>query len=407
MFWVDTLKRFFIIVLFTFVYSACDTPSELLVSDLAHERISEVSKQQQFNYVFHTEIVHADNLGFELPRSTDFFAKRYYGHLNQSVFFEPSFITDAKKTREYHLRRQYQAGRQGALVEVKAIDGQSVHCTYFNRKSDKLLIIGEGFTNAREVMSPFIDMFPDYDLVLFDFPGQGLDANQYALSTMCIGVDSSCTQFGGHEERYVEAVVDHFKKNKTYTQVYGLGVCYSAFIFLKGAAIRHDLFDKLILDGCWVSVPRIVEKLREDFKLICDPQRGGWKNHWFWGSQMAQNGLMWFTKKILGFPVNDTSLVEHLSEVPDIPLLFFHGKDDLMVHRHEFDILWKGLSHVQQKTAVITSNPHVRNHLKQKEVYALVSDLFFKMDQRSFIDHLQDTKKTAQFYSNQVLSFGS
>ncbi|MBS1988462.1 hypothetical protein JST56_05735 [Candidatus Dependentiae bacterium] len=407
MFQINPIKKVFLFLIFTLIYSVFIAASESCTSDVIVQQASEQPKQQQFNYVFHTEIVHADNLGFELPRGADLFAKRYYGHLNQSVFFEPSFITDAKKTREYHLRRQYQAGRQGVLVQAKALDGQSVHCTYFNRKSDKLLIIGEGFTNAREVMSPFIDMFPDYDLVLFDFPGQGLDANQYALSTLCIGVDSSRTQFGGHEERYVEAVVDHFKKSKTYTQVYGLGVCYSAFIFLKSAALRSDLFDKLILDGCWISVPRIVEKLSGDFKLICDPQRGGWKDHWFWGTQLAQDGLMWFTKKILGFPVNETSLVEHLPKAPDIPLLFFHGKDDLMVHRNEFDILWKGLSHVQQKTAVITSNPHVRNHLKQKEVYALISDLFLRLDQQLFIDHLQDVKKVAQFYSNQVLNFGS
>jgi len=398
--------KFIVKTLFSALFAIACLDSSAYSEPVAPERVGEqTNQQQQFNYVFNTEIVHGNNLGFELSRPVELFAKRFYGHLNQSLFFEPSFIVDAKKTREYHLRKQYQPDRQGVLVQAYAQDGQPVHCTYFDRKSDKLLIVGEGFTNSREVMSPFIDMFPEYDVVLFDFPGQGLEANAYALSSFCIGVDSSHTQFGGHEEKYVNAVIDHFKNNKRYMQVYGLGVCYSAFIFLKAASMRHDLFDKLILDGCWVSVPLIVEKLNTDFRLIYDPQRGGWKNHWFWGTQIAQDCLMWFAKKILGLPVNNTSLIEHLPEIPNIPLLFFHGKDDLMVHRHEFDMLWKGLSHVHHKTSIITSNPHVRNHLKQKELYALISDLFFKSDQQPFIEYLQDVKKIAQFYSSQVLNF--
>lgn len=361
---------------------------------------------QQFTYQFQTEVAHNDQRGRLLSPAITLFAHKQFNHLNSSILFEPSFLKDTQKTREYHLRVQYQKSRQGQLISFQAEDGVTIHATYFNRNSNKLLIVGEGFTNEREVMSPFIDMFPDYDLVLFDFRGQGLDTRTFSLSKQCIGVDTKYARLGVVEERDVFAVVDGMKKIKKYTHIYGLGVCYSAFIFLKAAALRQGLFDKLILDGCWVSVPLIIEKFRTDLKLILDPQRGGWKEHWLFGDKTVQDILMWISINIFGFPLNEISLLNYLESVKNIPLLFFYGKDDLMVYRNEFESVWNGIKNTS-KTAIITSNPHVRNHLKQKELYRLLCELFLNHDHEYFKELIADQKaeKIAQLYSKQVLNF--
>lgn len=361
---------------------------------------------QQFNYQYSTEIVHNDQRGKLLPYELELFAKKKFGHLNHSIFFDPSFIKDARKIREYHLRDQYLESRRGQLLEFQTEDKHTIHATYFNRNSDKLLVVGEGFTNSREVMSPFIDMFTHYDLIIFDFRGHGLDTRAFSLSKHVFGVDAKHAQLGMVEELDVFAVIDGMKKRKHYSQVYGLGICYSAFIFLKAEALRNGIFNKLILDGCWVSVPLVIEKLRQDPKLICDPQFGGWASHWLLGDYTVQEVLLWITTNILGLSLNQISLLDYLKHVREVELLFFYGKDDLMVKRSEFESIWSSITGVT-KTAIITSNPHVRNHLKQKELYCLLCELFLNHNHQKFKEFLSDEKAmaVAQLYSNQLLNF--
>ena len=69
-----------------------------------------------------------------------------------------------------------------------------------------------------------------------------------------------------------------------------------------------------------------------------------------------------------------------------------------MVKREEFEQLWNALSGVE-KTAIITSNPHVRNHLKQKELYKMICDLYFQLPQEALITCLQDTRAAVDFFS--------
>ncbi len=367
----------------------------------------EKNSVSQFSYSYKTEIVHGDlNIGEEVSNSFTSFAERYFGHLNTSIFFEPSFIKDSNRTRNYHLREQYQKERKGRLLEFLTEDDIKICATYFDRKSDKLMIVGEGFTNDREVMSPFIDMFPDYDLVLFDFRGQGLEANYFSLSKRCFGVDSEYAKLGAVEEKDVYAVVSGMKKIKNYKQVYGLGLCYSAFIFLKALALRPGTFDKLILDGCWISVPMIVEKIKSDPKVIFDPQHGGWQDHFIFKNDLVQNFLIWISSNVLGFSLHGSSILEYVEKIDSANLLFFYGKNDLMVSRDEFELIWNAIK-TPYKTAIITSNPHVRNHLKQKEAYRLFCELFLDHDYELFKKLVFDPKSVASMYSDRVLNFVS
>lgn len=359
----------------------------------------------QFNYLYGTEIAWNDQRGKMLPSPIISFAEKHFAHLNNTLFFQPSIIKNAHKARKHHLRNHYKSERKGELIEYKTDDGIIIHGTYFNRNSDKLLVVGEGFTNTREIMSPFIEMFPSYDIVLFDFRGHGLESKNFSLSKRLIGVDLRKVGLGNIEELDVFAVIDGMKQRKKYTKIFGLGICYSAFIFLKAASLKKHLFDKLIIDGCWVSLPLIIEKIRKDPKLLCNPQRGGWSKHSILSSVWIQDIFMWIAINILGISLHHISLLDYVHTLEETEVLFFHAKDDLMIDKSEFEAIWNSIT--IPKLAVITSNTHVRNHFAQKELYRLICELFFQYDHQFLWNLLNDgsCKKIASLYSNQVLNF--
>lgn len=356
-----------------------------------------------------------------------------YGWLNYAQYFDATLIVDPIRTRQAHKNSR---NEKTSFVSVETLDGETIDCTFFDRGSDKIIFIGEGFTNPREVMSPFINMFPDYDLVLFDFRGQGykefdfIDYDTWSLnlSRMSFGVDSRKSTLGQKEDLDVQAVVSYFTGqkvvpveggdqfsvlynqpiNKIYQQVYGLGLCYSSFVFLKAASLykRFDhfqgrqlpLFDKLVLDGCWMSLEAFVEKIKEDLWRIMNPQRGGWLNHWLWGKKPTVWLVENMTRYLLGLRIDrNVSIQDFVHKLSGTELFFIYGKNDEVIYRHEFEAIWNAIPSGVVKHAMITSDPHVRNHLTNKERYALLTHHFFEGSQ-NWLSLMVDEEQLRNYY---------
>ena len=348
------------------------------------------------------------NKSFALDPEIEGFAKAYNLMLNNSIFFDPEFILNSKSVRKYHLKPKHFQRNIGQLLEFIAQDGNIVPCTYFDRASDKLLVVGEGFTNDREIMSPFIDMFPDHDVILFDYRGQGLRENEWEFSPTKFLFNANCSKsgLGATEDRDVIAVIEAMKNKKKYTQIDGIGLCYSALIFVKAAGNKQEknekLFDHLILDGCWLSLENFTEKLVQDPKRICSPQYGGWKNNWLIKKLWFQKILLNLGQELFHTQFNQVSILDYISKIKDTAILYIYGKGDLVVNRHEFEIMWNNTK-TKEKTAIITSNPHVRNHLKQKELYKLICDLFLTLPHVEFINCLKDKEHLINYQANKLL----
>ncbi len=365
----------------------------------------------QFNYTFKTEVVYNDTHGFEVSDTIERFAREQNKYLNKSRYFDSKFIRKPKEVRKYHTKQKHNTGDVGQLIDIYTEDGQWVPCTYFDRNSDTLLIVGEGFTNEREVMTPFVDMF-DCDIVLFDFRGQGYkpfdiknpETWPLDLAQVSFGMDSEICTLGQDEEKDVFAVIDYFKTKKNYKHVNGVSVCYASFIFLKAEALRPGLFDKIVVDGCWISVPLIVEKLKKDPKMIFSPQYGGWSKTWPCSQKWCGDLLEFLADAVWKLPFNNVSLLDYLPKIKNTPVLFFYGKDDLMVTRNEFEQLWEALG-TREKVAIITSNPHVRNHLKQKEFYKLACDLFFDLSPAQCVEHLKSIHNVVDYHTEKLLKY--
>ncbi len=369
---------------------------------------------KQFSYLYKTEIAYNNEPGFALDHATEHLALELNNNLNQSVFFDLDFLrSPAPQKREYHLKSKPTPTFVGDAYDVFTEDNVRLGATFFDRDSDTLLVIGEGFTNERELMSPFVAMFPNYDVVLMDFRGHGYrpfafsDPETWPLSLtkMGFGVDGSVANFGVDEHKDVFAVVESFKKikqhqNKPYKRVFGIGLCYGAFIFLKSLSHYPHIFDKLVLDGCWLSLPLYFEKARTDLKVMCNPQTGGWRDHWFFGQEWVKNSLAYLARNVF-LNISNISLLDFAPRIKQEKLLFFYGKDDYVVKRHEFEQLWNALTDVE-KTVILTSNYHVRNHLKEKELYKLICDLFFELPQDQLLACLHDGTKSADFFVNKL-----
>ena len=137
---------------------------------------------------------------------------------------------------------------------VTTLDGAAIPCIHFIRpNSRKLVIIGPGFPTPKEKMAPYLHIFPDCDLLFFDYRGQGLYHKPKwgfksldALGYKVFGVDMSVTGLGTREVEDLRVVVAEMKLKKPYQSVHGLGLCYSSFIFAQAQALYSDLFTSLI-----------------------------------------------------------------------------------------------------------------------------------------------------------------
>jgi len=371
----------------------------------------------QFSYQYKTSFVCNGISERPISQLIESYAEKINEHLNYSIFFDRSFLKDAQEVREYHCRPKARREFIGQLYDVVTADGKHIGATFFDRGSDTLLVVAEGFTNAREVMSPFVAMFPQYDVVLFDFRGHGYQPGYWSDYVPCpsnvtkwfFGVDPDDVRFGCDEDKDVRAVVDAFKDlkksttGKRYANINGLGVCYGAFILLKTLSLNPGLFDRLVLDGCWLSLSLYIEKIERDLKIMCNPQEGGWSDHWFFSHEYTKQSIDYIAKNFL-FTINDISLLDYVDRLGAEQILFFYGKDDYTITRDEFEQLWRALPAHVRKTAIITSNPHVRNHLRQKELYKCVCDIFFSPFSHIELEFCLNNPQTfLEFFSNKLM----
>ncbi|MBD3272808.1 hypothetical protein GF385_00455 [Candidatus Dependentiae bacterium] len=373
-------------------------------------------KSQEFCYEHETEICsYLEEKSFKLPKEIKQFAKKINASLNYSMFFDVPFLLNTKNIRKYLLKPKYYKSDIGKIINIETEDGNNVECIYFNRNSDKLIVIGGGFTNEKELMAPFVHIF-DCDIILFDYRGHGIhNGKYYNPKTWRINpihrmfnVNTRKTKLGNEEEKDVIAVVNQFRNIKNYKKVFGLGVCYSALIFIKSQSIwlektKTKLFDKIILDGCWLSLKKFIKKLSKDIKLLFSTQHGGWKNNWLNKKDWFQKTLIWIAQKIFTVKFDSVSILEYLENIKDTPILYFYGKDDLLIKRKEFETIWNNLN--TEKTAIITSKPHVRNHIKEKELYKLACNLFLKLPHKNFINCLKNKSFLVKHYTDELLNY--
>lgn len=357
--------------------------------------VSLLSKEV-FDYSHKTFVLSPDH-SFLLPEQFEQLAINYNRSLSLSKFFDTSYIVQDDWTQS-----EFKKDPSHQDLTIKTKDNTYLTCSWFKRGNNKLIIVGPGFTNNKERMAPFVHMFHDYDILILNFRGHGIKSG-ISLSPLynMLGIDSQI-RFGYREENDVFATVEHFRTQEKYDEIIGLGICFGAFIFAKTQALAEEqnipLFDKLILDGCWLSLKNFSEKVKKDPYLVINPQTGGTPS--FIKSVTKKVRLFEFleylSQKSFGLNIEEITLNFHLNKLKKTPLLFFYGKDDLTIDRQDFETIWNNINH-KNKIAIITSNPHVHNHLKEKEVYKSICDVFINEEINKAINTIKNQKEFEEY----------
>ena len=290
---------------------------------------------------------------------------------------QPSFPlpeqTIAALVENYPLQKETRTSVDYALTSN---DNKQINTRLYKNNSSTLLVLGQGFPGAKESLKYFISLFPDYDVVIFDY--RWLNLQEYTLSLKTITNPTQYWIYDCIED--AKTVVHHFIAQKKYTEVIGLGICYSNFIFatLQAEAEtlqQKPLFTKLILDSSWLSLEEFIRHICLDPWLPFSPQEGGCPE---------------FIKKFLKHPIVHStlsatlhlicpkaSIEPQLNALTTTPILFIHGRGDLLVDEDNFNTLWAATP-TPYKAAYLTSSRHSDNMYGAPELYSYLCSTFIQ-----------------------------
>ncbi|MBY0353555.1 lysophospholipase [Candidatus Babeliales bacterium] len=98
------------------------------------------------------------------------------------------------------------------------------------------LVLCHGYQGCKEFMYGLIDMFPTYNILIFDFRAHGQSPG-------------STTSIGCHEYKDVIAAADFMKQYDNTLPLIVLGISMGGASALKAAEVKQDLCDALIIDS--------------------------------------------------------------------------------------------------------------------------------------------------------------
>lgn len=261
---------------------------------------------------------------------------------------------------------------QAQPIKLKTNSGIAFDALFFDRHSTVALVLGQGFPASKESMTCFAKLFQDYDIIVFDYRWSNICSYLLRPSSIFQPVKSLVL----NEIEEVVSVINFLKSYKNYSQIIGLGECYSNFLFVA-AQVREQkensiLFDKLILDSCWLSLKSFTKSISIDPLLPLYPQTGGCPN--FIKSLLSSRFINKPLLYLISFFIPRLTIKNYLSKLHSTPILFIHGINDKMVPVEHFNRIWS-YAKSTPKVALLTPYGHSEN-LYDKYIYKQVCDNF-------------------------------
>ena len=325
-----------------------------------------------------------------------------------STLFNTAILRKPEDTRIIleNLPRGLGFGVKGSVPLIGAPD-KSIPYTFFDRGSDELVIIGGGFANPREMLAPLLGIFVDYNVVIFDHVGHGLDYKPDGLIGRVLkaflGIDFTALKGGAQEENEILSIAQHFKSKKDYKSLYGVGFCYATGLFMRTAANNPGLFKKLILDGAWESAEALMKRFAEKPELFFDPQRGSpseqnmrLKTRISYQLYMFFAALKFVQQHVRGTAANLASNGLALEKLTNTPILFVHGTNDLVISEKQFNTTWD--KKAGEKVAILTDGRHLQNHIKYKQLFSWSANCFLDLGREALEYSLTSPEALAKTY---------
>lgn len=250
---------------------------------------------------------------------------------------------------------------------IKLPSKDNVRMDFFDRKSDKLLIFGNGFFSTRKRWKYIIQLFKNYDIVVFDYR-----TNPWWTFLNPAKLLHPFKKMFFDQAEEVIASFNVVTKLKKYSEVVGLAECYSCFMFavaqLKQESEGKKLFDKLVLDSSFISFTDVYKMAKKK------PNQSS-----------ANNLILSLTPETL---IPDISIKTSLSQIKNVPILFIQGKQDSMFSLEAFfSDVW--VPTTSQKVLFLTPYEHVHNGTDWG-VYSFICNQFINNPFKSFIEKMRN-----------------
>ena len=313
-----------------------------------------------FKVLFCTKIKY----GFDVNETNGKNAKLFsllYGR-DKEVFFLEEKLSTTKLSRPIDCKKlKAKIFSECNKVVLNTSDKVEFEAIFFDRGSDKLVVLGQGFPGTKETWWYEIEyIFNDYDVVIFDYRWR--NTRQFVKESFSLfrPVRSIIQSLITPEKEEVKSVVEHFKKLKKYDDVIGVGLCFSCFSFIKAQqrseSLEEPLFSKLILEGCWPSFLELAQQVQVDPWLLSDPIKGGTPQ--FIKSILTFFPIYYPLLAVSSIIYPDISIQRELSQLRCEQILFIHGKNDpLIPFETGFKKVWDQ-TNVSTKIALVTPYHH-------------------------------------------------
>ena len=251
-------------------------------------------------------------------------------------------------------QKTYESNDLPRALNLETISKKTVPILFFDRKSDTIIFMGQGFGGSKEDMLFFAHLFHEYDIICFDYRWKSDLYFFLKPSTLMSPIQTILLD--AQEE--IMAVHTYSKQHKTYKQTIGLGLCYSAALFMitqtEQLKKNKPLFTKLILDGMWLSI----------------------KNFY-------QNKSL---LSLLEYITPNYSLDTYISRITDTPILYIHAKADIYIPLDTYHDIYF-LTRNNPKIAFITPYEHCTSAHKNKSAYKDVCRRFIDSSLEAVIDY--------------------
>jgi len=315
---------------------------------------------------------HCDEYRMRMPDSKEINAISKSEYFDKFANYCSAEMADIKEK----IKSQEKSGNLNNLFyefNIATLSGIQVSATYFDRKSEFLVVAGQGFNHSKKSVHTLASLYPNYDVVAFNYRWTNMLRFVCKMSTIFNPIEELFLK--EHEE--VEAVVSYMKKKKKYSSVIGHALCYSTYPFLDAQAKsfpnKEPLFDKLILDSTFLTTDEIVEKITHQPLLIYNSQIDYTPS---WLQTILKYLYIPRCAQFLIKRYSVASIPNLLNTIKDTPILFIHGKNDILVPVTDmFEAIWNATSE-KNRFAYLTPHEHVMNLPKNRGLYRKVCELF-------------------------------
>lgn len=177
-----------------------------------------------------------------------------YYMLFKLVFVGDSIFYGKKQSDiEKELRSELLSRKDSQVISFKNQDGQALSGILIKRLNARAnIVLCHGYRGSKEFMYGYVDMFPQFNILLFDFRAHGQS-------------EGRIISIGCHEYKDVIAAVD-FMKDSTKSSdgsklpLILLGISMGGASAIKAASERADLCDALIIDSTFADLTKIMVK---------------------------------------------------------------------------------------------------------------------------------------------------